>query len=164
MRFNLVLLILIALALPVPSHAATEPPKPLLAEPTPADKKKVEDPDAWPQSFTDDRHKNRDDYNALIKEYDGIDAECEKARTPVEHAACDNRKRLWQTKMDALHARMDNLHRRIDMWRHKQAGLPPPEWWPQPQPQKGQPGYVPPKPPMEPVLVPQSSPLPTNTY
>jgi hypothetical protein len=178
--------LVLVLSLAVPSSSAfaaapqstiginTDSPKPLQIEPSaPADangNKKPVDPHALPQMFIDERHAIRDSFNALLKEQAAIDAECKAATTAAEHTICDNKKRAWQVRMDAVVNRTRNLQRNIDFYRRKQAGLPPPPWWPQQQQKNGANGNAPynaapaPKTPQQPsTLVPPSSDTSSST-
>lgn len=125
--------LLAALAPSVDAFAATnKDAKPLTAVPPVFPGTKApQDPNAMPQAFLDERQKIKNDFNAWLKENEGIQAQCNAARTPAAHADCDRKKQASQAKLDAIHARTRDMHRKIDTWRRKQAGLPPPEWWPQ---------------------------------
>jgi hypothetical protein len=148
-------------------------PKPLTAvPPVSAPQAAPADANAMPKELADLRQKMKDEFNAWMKDDDAIRKQCDAVHTPAERSACDAKVKASAARLDVVHAHTREMHRKIDTWRRKQAGLPPPEWWPDPRKNQrnGQTGAVPsygsPPPPEEsPVLLPSSpKPLPAGTF
>jgi hypothetical protein len=167
-------------AWPAPSTKPSGPPKPLLAVPSgtaapaPDDQSKL-DRSGVPKYLADARAKLRNEFTGWLKDSKAIQAECDAAHTPVERQQCDLKKNTSQKLLDDIHLRTRQVLRQIDVWRRKQAGLPPPEWWPpENQPLQKDTTTAPPSPWSQKAPAPQkdnstllpnnSAPLPANTF
>jgi hypothetical protein len=163
-----------------PEATPAEPPKPLTAVPNapsalPPDGSKIDPGSGLPQNLTELRAKNRADFKAWFKDDQEVLKQCASPQGPAERAQCDLKKKASQAKYDVIHARMLEILRKIDFWRRKQAGLPPPDWWPpenqpitqpnaQPNSNNASPNVTTPKKENSTLLPSDAAPLPANTF
>jgi len=95
----------------------------------------------------------------------GYPEECDAARTAATRAMCEQKKKMSQSKLDFVHTKTRDMLRKIDTYRRKEAGLPPPEWWQDTPktPAYNSTGGGTPK-ADAPLLPNSSTPLPANTF
>lgn len=109
-------------------------PKPLLADPAKpsaaSDDKDKLDPSGIPKEYAALRQNVKDEFNAWMKDDQAIQKECDAARTVGERALCDRKKTGSQARLDRVHQHTREMQYKIEAWRNKQRGLPPPDWSP----------------------------------